>query len=491
MRRRYFLAFDLGAESGRAVLGTLENETIAIRELHRFPNGPLDLFGRLHWNIFSLFEDIKKGMKICASEITDKPESLAVDTWGVNFGLLAKDGSILGLPYAYRDPRNIEAMEKFFKKFPRKKIYELTGIQFLPFNSLFQLYAMVLDQSPILEAAADLLFMPDIFTYLLSGKKVTETTIASTSQLYNPRLKSWNEELFSGLGISKSIMQKPLPPGTVIGKTLAALAQETSLQDVPVVATASHDTGSAVAAVPASGKNWAYISSGTWSLMGIESPQPLITPRTLKANFTNECGMEGMIRFLKNVTGLWLIQQCRKKWSANRHLSYDEMRAMAASAPPFKAMINPDAADFLNPPDMPEAIQNFCRKTRQAVPATPAETLRCVIESLALKYRLVLEELKELSPHPIEKIHIIGGGSQHVTLCQFTADATSLPVMAGPVEATAIGNIMGQALALGHVRSLDEIRALVANSAELQTYEPHETKVWQAAYERFRTIVNK
>jgi rhamnulokinase len=491
MSRRNFLAFDLGAESGRAVLGTLENETINIRELHRFPNGPFSLLGHLHWNIYNLFDDIKKGMKTCASEIPAELESLAVDTWGVDFGLLAGDGSILGPPYAYRNPRNIQAMKKFLEIFPKERIYELTGIQFMPFNSLFQLYALVLDNSAFLKAATGLLFMPDLFTYLLTGVKTTETTIASTSQLYNPRLGSWNEELFSALGISRSIMQSPVRPGTVIGPILPAVSQETGLADVPAVATAGHDTGSAVAAVPAFGKNWAYISSGTWSLMGIESPQPLITPQTLKLNFTNEGGMEGTTRFLKNVTGLWLVQQCRKKWSANRPLSYDEMRAMAASAPAFKAMIDPDAPDFLNPPDMPSAIQHFCRKTGQAVPSTPGEVLLCVIESLALKYRVVLEELKQVSPHPIEKIHIIGGGSQHVTLCQFTADATSLPVITGPVEATAIGNIMGQALALGHVRSLEEIRRIVANSAELQTYEPRETKRWQAAYDRFREILDK
>jgi rhamnulokinase len=490
MSGRYFLAFDLGAESGRAVLGTLENETIRIQELHRFPNGPLSVLGHLHWNIFNLFEDIKKGMKIGASEISAGLESLAVDTWGVDFGLLAGDGNILGLPYAYRDPRNVPAMRKFLEIFPKERIYELTGIQFMPFNSLFQLYALTLENSAFLKAATDLLFMPDLFTYFLTGVKTTETTIASTSQLYNPRSGSWNEELFSALGISRSIMQSPLPPGTVIGPILPAVSRETGLGDVPAVATAGHDTGSAVAAVPALGKNWAYISSGTWSLMGIESPHPLITPRTLQLNFTNEGGIAGTTRFLKNVTGLWLVQQCRKKWSSDRPLSYDEMRDMAASATPFKAMIDPDAPDFLNPPDMPAAIQNFCRKTGQEVPSAPGEILRCAVESLALKYRMVLEELRQVSPHPIEKIHVIGGGSQHITLCQFTADATALPVIAGPAEATAIGNIMGQALALGYVRSLDEIRAIIARSTELRTYEPRDTKRWQAAYDGFREIVN-
>ena len=491
MSERCFLAFDLGAESGRAVLGRLADGTIDIRELHRFPNAPISLFGRLHWPVFSLLDEIKEGLKKCAAEIKIKPESLAVDTWGVDFGLLAGDGSLLNLPFAYRDPKNIPAMEEFLTLVPREKIYNLTGIQFMPFNSLFQLYALALDRSPLLQVATDLLFMPDLFTYLLTGTKTTETTIASTSQLYNPRLKSWDEELFSALGISPSLMQKPVPPGTVVGNLHPAVCQETGLRDVPVVATAGHDTASAVAAVPASGGNWAYISSGTWSLMGIETPEPLISPLTLKMNFTNEGGMEGTTRFLKNVTGLWLIQQCRKKWSLNRALSYEEMRMMAASASPFRAMIDPDAPDFLNPPDMPEAVQNFCRKTGQAVPAGPAEILRCIIESLALKYRVVLEELKLVSPHPIEKIHVIGGGSQHITLCQYTADATGLPVISGPVEATAIGNIMGQALALGYVRSLAEIRATIAKSAELQTYVPGETSPWRGAFERFEEILQR
>jgi len=490
MGRRHFLALDLGAESGRAVLGTLEAQKISIQELHRFPNGPVSLFGHLHWNVYGLFEEIKKSLKICSSQFTPDLESVAVDTWGVDFGLLAEDGTILGLPFAYRDLRNIRAMEKFLEKFPKEKIYEITGIQFMPFNSLFQLYALALENPDLLAATTNVLFMPDLFTYLLSGKKKTESTIASTSQLIDPRRNVWSRELLTALGLSDRLMAEPLPPGTVVGNLWPVLAEESGLKEIHVIATASHDTASAVAAVPALGKKWAYISSGTWSLVGLEMPSPLITPETLRLNFTNEGGMEGRIRFLKNVTGLWLVQQCRKKWSTDRPLSYDEMRALASAAKPFKAMIDPDAPEFLNPSDMPEAVRDFCRKTGQAVPETPAEIIRCIIESLALKYRTVLEELKRISPQPIEKLHIIGGGSQHATLCQFAANATSLPVVAGPVEATAIGNIMGQALALGYVRSLAEIRAIVSSSTELATYEPQETSIWEAAYERFQEILH-
>jgi rhamnulokinase len=490
MSKHHFLAFDLGAESGRAVLGTLEDKRISIRELHRFPNEPLAIFGHLHWNVYALFEEIKKGMNIGFSQFAPDLESVAVDTWGVDFGLLAGDGTILGLPFAYRDLRNVRAMKKFLEKFPKEKVYEITGIQFLPFNSLFQLQALAIENPDLLAAAADLLFMPDLFTYLLSGKKTTEATIASTSQLIDPRRQKWSTELLEALGISQKIMPKLRRPGTVIGNLLPSIAEETGLKEIPVVATASHDTASAIAAVPALEKNWAYISSGTWSLMGIETAGPLISLETRRLNFTNEGGMDGRIRFLKNITGLWLIQQCRKKWSADRPLSYEEMRAMVASAPAFKAFIDPDAPDFLNPPDMPEAIQSFCLRTGQAVPQTPAEIVRCAVESLALKYRAVLDELRQVSPLPIERIHIIGGGSQHVALCQFTADATMLPVITGPVEATAIGNIMGQALALGHVGSLGEIRSIVAESAELKTYEPQDAAAWEAAYERFQEILH-
>jgi rhamnulokinase len=489
MSAHRFLAFDLGAESGRAMLGGLENGRLSIVELRRFPNGPLTLFGRLHWNIYALFEEIQSGLRACAASLGGEPESLAVDTWGVDFGLLAEDGSLLGLPFAYRDPRNLAAMERFLGILPKERIYELTGIQFMPFNSLFQLHALMLENPALLRAASDLLFMPDLATHFLTGVRTTESTIASTSQLIDPRSGQWCEDLFDALGVSLGLMPKPIRSGTVIGTLRSELAEGSGLGEILVVDSASHDTASAVAAVPASGENWAYISSGTWSLMGIETQRPLITPRTLELNFTNEGGMEGTIRLLKNVTGLWLVQQCRKKWNAAKPASYDELVAAAESAHPFKAVVDPDDADFLNPADMPEAIREFCRKTKQSVPETPAEIVRCALESLALKYRSVLEELRQVSPNPIERIHIIGGGSRNTLLNQFTASATSAPVVAGPAEATAAGNIMGQALALGYVRSLEEIRAIVAASTEPRAFEPRETKPWDSAYERFREII--
>ena len=491
MKRCRFLAFDLGAESGRCVLGTLEGGVLSVQELHRFPNGPVEIAGRLHWDVPALFREIKAGLKFCAERGDLDIEGVAVDTWGVDFGLLDQAGRPLGLPFAYRDLRNVPAMEAFLAKFPRDRVYDITGIQFLPFNSLFQLHALTVHDPGLLAAASDLLFMPDLFSYLLSGAIANEATIASTSQLLDPRVPAWSEELFGALGVPSRLVHPLVPPGAVIGRLLPSIAAETGLGEIPVIAAASHDTASAVAAVPARGADWAYISSGTWSLVGIEVPSPQITPSTLRLNFTNEGGLGGRIRLLKNVTGLWLVQQCRKAWSAERTPSYDELSAAAEAAPAFQAFIDPDHPDFLNPSDMPEAIREFCRRSGQVVPAGRGEIVRCALESLAMKYRLVIEELRQISVRPIDTIHVIGGGSRNDLLCRFTADAAGLPVVAGPVEATAAGNILGQALALGIVGSPEEIRAVVAASADLKTYEPANRAAWEPAYSEFRDAIRK
>ena len=485
----HFLAFDLGAESGRTILGKLERGKITTRELSRFSNGPVKVLGHLYWNIYLLFEEIKKGLQACSQDPSIRPESLAVDTWGVDFGLIAKDGSILGLPFAYRDDRTKGAIEGFTELVPRERIYELTGIQFMPFNSLFQLYSMVRDESPLLESTADILFMPDLFTYLLTGEKTTEFTIASTSQLLNPATGLWSTEIFEALKVSPKFMQDVLSPGTVVSPLSCGVSTETGLQDTLVIATASHDTAAAIAALPASGSNWAYISSGTWSLMGLETIHPIITKEALSSNFTNEGGVCGTIRFLKNITGLWLLQRCRKEWSRKGAPDYEELTRLAEEAAPFKSFIDPDWADFLNPASMTQAIQRFCEKTRQKPPYLPGEYIRCILESLALKYLATLDELRRFSRSPIEKIHLIGGGVRNRLLCQLTADATGLPVIAGPAEATAMGNIMVQALALGYVQSLDEIRSIIKTSVELEIYEPRGGKAWEGAYERFRSLL--
>jgi rhamnulokinase len=484
-----FLAFDLGAESGRAVLGKLDGRRLSVHEVRRFPNTPLSLSGHIHWNVYALFDEMKAAMREGAAAMGAKPACVGVDTWGVDFGLLARDGSLLGLPFCYRDHRNIGAMEEYFKLVPRPALYEATGIQFMPFNTLFQVYAMVRERSPLLDAAADLLFMPDLFNYLLTGKKAAEFIIATTSQILDPRTRTWIPGLFQAMGLSKNILQDIIDPGTVLGPLSDEVAVETGLFGVPVVATAGHDTAAAVAAVPAEGRNWAYISSGTWSLVGVEETAPVISPKSLESNFTNEGGVGGTIRFLKNVTGLWLVQGCRKAWAQDGPLSYEDLVRAAAAAPAFAAFIDPDSPDFLNPPDMPEAVTAFCRRTGQTPPGSRAAMVRSFLESLALKYRYVIDQLRLVLGHPIEKIHVIGGGSRNDLLCRFTADATGLPVIAGPAEATAIGNILVQAMAMGRVASPAEIRAIIRESFELRTYEPADAAVWDTAYARFRGIL--
>jgi len=483
-----FLAFDLGASSGRAILGSLESGRISIRELSRFPNEMIDLAGSLYWNIAQLYQEVKRGMRVCAAEAGVRPESIGVDTWGVDFGFLASDGSLLGLPYAYRDSRTQAAPDEFFARVPLARVYQLTGIQVMSFNSLFQLYVMARDGSPLLGAADSLLMIPDLLNYLLTGVPRTEFTIGTTSQLYNPRTKAWEPELFEALGVSTDIMGEIIAPGTELGPLRASVGQETGMEGVPVIATASHDTAAAVAAVPAEGQDWAYISSGTWSLVGVESREPIITDEARESNLTNEGGVEGTFRVLKNVSGLWLVQECRRAWAAEREYSYQELAEMAAGAPAFKALIDPDHAGFMNPPDMPEAIRGYCRRTRQPEPETPAEFVRCILEGIALKYRVVVDQLRRIYPNPINRLHIIGGGSQNRTLSQFAANATGMPAVAGPAEATAVGNLLVQAMGAGRVGSLAEIREIVRQSFALASYEPQETAAWDSAYSRFRDL---
>jgi rhamnulokinase len=483
-----FLAFDLGAASGRAILGRLETQTLHIKELYRFANGTVPVHGHLHWDIYRLFTEIGNGLEICAGET--QVDSLAIDTWGVDFGLLTQDGTILGLPFAYRDPHTQGAMEEFFKRIPRERIYNLTGIQLLPLNSLFQLHVLKRDKPSLLDAASDLLFMPDLLHYLLTGEKKTEFTFATTSQLYNPRTEDWEEEIFEALGISKSIMQEIVQPGSLIGKLEKNIARRFGWRDVPVMAVASHDTGSAVAAVPAEKKDWAYISSGTWSLMGIEIQKPIIDDSALRLNFTNEGGVGGTFRFLKNIAGLWLVQRCCEAWAAEQEFSIDRLLAMARKAKSFRFFIDPDWMGFLNPVNMPEAIQHYCIRTEQKGPQSSAEYVRGICESLALKYRIVLDEIKQISSNPINKIHIIGGGAKNRLLCQFTANATELPVYAGPAEAAAIGNIMMQALSRGYIQSFEQMREIIRNSFDVVIYEPSQTSEWREAFGQFQEIVN-
>lgn len=487
MSLSHHLAFDLGAENGRAVLGILEGDRLSIREIHRFANVPVLQDGVLRWNVEMILREMKHGLTKAARSVS-QIDSAAVDSWGVDFGLLDARKNLLAPPMCYRDARHVRAMNAFLKNMPADRLYRRTGLQLLPFNSLFQLHGLA--GSPELRAAARLLFIPGLMTFLLSGIRANDETIASTSQLADPHRTGWCEDILAALGLSTGLMGPMVPPGSKVGRVSPFVRAETNCSNILMIATAGHDTASAVAAVPAEGDDWAYLSSGTWSLLGLEIPRPIITPDSERFNFTNERGLAGRIRFLKNISGLWLIQQCRRRWlESDPALTYDRIFAQAETAPAFRSLIDPDDPDFLNPADMPSAVRNFCRKTGQPAPESPAEISRCILESLALKYRLVLDQLRETTGRPIRRLHIIGGGSQNTLLNSFTAAATHLPVFAGPVEATSIGNILVQATALGRVKNPEEIRAIVARSFPVRKYEPLISKDWDDAYKAFVKIV--
>lgn len=492
LKNSCFLAFDLGAESGRAILGKLKKNKLVIKEIHRIPNRPVSLKGHIHWNIYELFLEMKKALKACSGNKTERPLSLGIDTWGVDFGLIAGDGSIIGLPYCYRDSRTNGVMEEYFKLVSPRTLYEITGLQFMPFNSLFQLYAYIREKSPLLDSAFALLFMPDLFNYLFTGQKASEATIASTSQMLNARTRCWEYNLLQAMGFSKQLLQKIIQPGTVLGPVSREIADELGSEEVMVVATASHDTASAVAAVPAHGGDWAYISSGTWSLVGVELLEPVITEESYRLNFTNEGGVDGSIRFLKNVTGLWLLQGCRKIWSLGqkREITYEELAAGANNGRQFAAFIDPDSPVFLNPTNMVQAINDYFTLTKQKPLESISDLTRCILESLAFKYRLVINQLVSITRSPIKVIHIIGGGARNETLSQFTANATGLPVVAGPAEATSAGNILIQARSFGLVNSLSEAREIIKNSFELKHYEPKDHSLWEKKFEDYINAIN-
>jgi rhamnulokinase len=491
MKTKSFLAFDLGATSGRSILGTLEDGRLQMKELTRFPNQMLQIGEHFHWNIYSLFEHFKVALNAVKKEGVEI-SSIGIDTWGVDFALIAKDGSILGAPYAYRDPHTDGMPEKYFKIVPREKVYGLTGIQVMNFNSLYQLFALKQANNSLIEAAAGILFMPDALSYLLTGKKVVEYTIASTSQILNPKTKQFEALLLEAAGVSPSILGEIVKPGHLIGTLTDVLAEESGLGKVPVVAVAGHDTASAVAAVPAENERFAYLSSGTWSLMGIEVKDAIINDETFKLNFTNEGGIEGTTRFLKNITGMWLLEQSLKEWKKEGfNYSYEQLVKMAGSAQAFKSLIDPDHASFANPASMTKAISEYCKATGQLSPSNHAEFVRCIFESLSLKYKYVLDKIVKLAPFAIEKLHVIGGGSKNPLLNQWTANALGIPVIAGPSEATAIGNIMIQAKAAGCVNTLSEMRGIIRDSVQLEEFIPEDKEEWKPAFKKFISIVEK
>ena len=501
-----FLAFDLGAESGRASAGFFDGDTVRLEDVHRFATGGTRLLDTLHWDALRLFDEIKRGLGMAVSAHGAEWAGLGVDTWAVDFGLLGRGDALLGNPRHYRDRLNDGVMESAFDIVPRQKIYERTGIQFLQFNTLYQLLALQKAHSPLLEHAQTLLLMPDLFHLWLTGVKATEWTNATTTQMADPLTRAWAEDLIGAFGLSRSLLTDIIPSGTQVGGLRPDIAREVGCGLLPVIAPGTHDTASAVVAVPADTANgantadkvmranWAYISSGTWSLVGIETDAPLITPQTLAADFTNEGGVCGTVRVLKNVMGLWLVQECRRAFARQGHdHGYAALIAMAERAPAFSALIEPDDARLLAPDDMPDAIRAFCIETGQTPPDDAGVLVRCCLESLALKYRWVIERLEEASGRPIDVIHIVGGGSQNKLLCQMTADATQKRVIAGPVEATAIGNILMQAIGTGHLSDLAQARAVVRRSFALDTYTPDAPTAdrWQQAYARFLILRDK
>lgn len=487
----YFFAFDLGATSGRSILGTLHNGKLELKELTRFPNRILRINNKYYWNIYTLFEELKKGIATAQKQGFNL-NSIGIDTWGVDFIYVAKDGSFLGMPRSYRDPYTNGISEEYFTLIPREQVYERTGIQIMNFNSLFQLYAAHKEASSALEYAESILFIPDALNYLLTGKKACEYTIASTSQFLNPNTRQIEASLLAAANVNENLIPAIIMPGTMIGCLTHDIQKECETTGVPVIAVAGHDTGSAVVSVPAENENFAYLSSGTWSLMGIEVKEPIINEKSYQLNFTNEGGVEGTTRFLKNITGMWLLEQCRKEWEHNGSCyTYPEIVEMSDSAEGFGSLIDPDDELFANPESMTEAIRNYCCQTEQKIPGTHAEIIRCIFDSLALKYKYVLNSLQQVAPFQIEKLHVIGGGSQNKLLNQATANAIGMPVVAGPAEATAIGNVMMQAKGLGLVSSLNEIRSIIRNSFALEVFYPQDVELWHIAYNKFLTIIKK
>jgi rhamnulokinase len=487
-----YLALDLGAESGRAIVATLEEDRLALNEVHRFGNAPVRLPDGLHWDVLRLWSEIKAGIA-AAIKSGARPVGMGLDTWGVDFALLDKDGVLLGNPFHYRDARTDGMMEEAFKCISCSEIFAQTGIQFMQLNTLYQLFSMALAKSPLFKIAEKFVTIPDLFNFWLSGKITNEFTISTTTQCYNALTGDWSKGMLETLGIPSRLFGAVSDPGTVIGALLPEVAEETGSGAISVVLPACHDTGSAVAAVPAFAGNqdFAWISSGTWSIMGAEVLQPVLSEKALAYNFTNEGGVFGTWRLSKNIMGLWLVQECRRYWRDHgEDLSYDEITRMAAEARSFLAVIDPDADLFFHPGEMPEKIRKFCAESGQSIPQTKGEIVRVALESLALKYRRTLACVEELSGKRLDPIHIIGGGTKNRLLNQFTADCTGRTVATGPVEATAIGNVLMQAIGLGHLASLSEARALVRSSFEVEEYQPAPHDGWDAAYSKLLKLLS-
>jgi rhamnulokinase len=489
MAEQCYLAVDLGAESGRVVAGLFDGTRLRLEEIHRFPNGAVPVAGTLRWDVLRLWSEILLGLSKAGQSVGKSACSVGVDTWGVDYVLLGRGGEMLGQPYHYRDPRTSGVMDRMFSRVSRKEIFAATGLQFMPINTLYQLIAMQQANPSLLAQAERFLMMPDLFHWLLCGSQVVEFTNATTSQCLDATSRSWSWDTLRKFELPAAMFPDVVFPGTNLGKLRGDVSERCGLPRIDVIAPATHDTGSAVAAVPTDrtgSAEWAYVSSGTWSLLGLELPQPVLTPRALELNVTNEGGIDGTWRLLKNIMGLWLVQECRRTFERQgKSLDYAAMTRLAAEARPFRSLVDPDAPAFLAPADMPAEIGNWCESRGQPAPASEGEFVRCALESLALKYRLVLSWLEELAGSKVHVIHIVGGGSQNELLNQFTANACGLPVVAGPVEATALGNVLVQARSAAGVATLGEMRSIVRASTTLKHYEPRERQAWNDAYGRF------
>ncbi|MCX8038468.1 MAG: rhamnulokinase [Candidatus Sumerlaeia bacterium] len=487
-----FLAFDLGAESGRAVVGLWRNNRIELEEIHRFPTGATEILGTLYWDVLAFHRALCDSLALYARRFGRHLDGIGVDTWGVDFALLDRTGALVANPVHYRDARTEGMWDEAFRRMPREEIFRRTGIQFMPFNTLYQLLSLVVKRSPWLETAHTLLLMPSLFNYFLTGVANAEFTHATTTQVYDPREGKWSEAILTAMGIPRAIFPEIVAPGTILGPLRQRIADDAGLDPVCVIAPATHDTASAVAAVPAApGDDWAYLSSGTWSLMGIETPEPIINQAALCDNLTNEGGVGRTFRFLKNISGLWMVQECRRRWAKEgREYSYDDLTALAGQSRPFAAFLDPDAPLFLNPDSMPAAVAEFCRRTGQKPPETHGEFIRSILESLALRYREVLDTIRRISGRAIRTLHIVGGGSRNRLLNQFTADALGIPVVAGPSEATALGNVLVQAMACGELASHAEGRSLLRETLTLETFEPRDTARWDEASARRQAVLS-
>lgn len=481
------LAFDFGASSGRAIIGCFDGDKITLEEVHRFSNDPVSVGGTVYWDVLRLFYEIKQG--IIKAKIAGGFDSIGIDTWGVDFGLIDSEGKLMENPVHYRDARTVGLVDEAFKTMPKEKLYGITGIQFMELNTLFQLISLKKYRPWMLERADKMLFMPDLFGYMLTGKMCAEYSIASTSQLIDLDKRTWSKEILDAFGIKESVFAPLVQPGTVLGELSKEICEECGVDPVPVISVCGHDTQSAITSVPCEDGDFAFLSSGTWSLFGTELDNPIVNETSMNINITNEGGFDGSTGFLKNIIGLWLIQESRRQWKREgKEYSYADLEKLALAAEPFKCFIDPDAPEFVPHGNIPERVREFCRKTGQFVPETVGEIMRCIYESLAMKYRLTFEKLRECTERDYPVIHVIGGGTKDGLLCQMTANSCDRTVKAGPIEATVMGNVAVQLMSDGSVKNIGQARKIVADSSELKTFEPKDTDKWAGAYEDFLKV---